>query len=127
MGRTKKSLTPWPQLLTLSDEMRQYAVAKSLDAAREFESFKDWCLANDARYASWEAAWRNWCRKAEAFAPKRSIGFQTMPMATGSTPVPYRIVGPLATEYAEVMAQTAEQRAANQRKLAEIIGSIKVK
>jgi uncharacterized protein YdaU (DUF1376 family) len=50
-ARRSKSTTafpePWPSLIRVED-------------GDEFQRFKDWALKKDARYADWQAAWRNW-------------------------------------------------------------------
>jgi len=60
--------TPWPEDFTLTEERRQVALKCGLDPAWEWNKFRDHARAHDARYANWDAAWRNWCRQAPNFA-----------------------------------------------------------
>lgn len=51
----------------LSPERRAVALAESVNPEREFAKFRDywWAAAGaNARKHDWDAAWRNWCRKA---------------------------------------------------------------
>ncbi len=56
----------------LTPERFFVAEAENIDPDREFARFKDhWRSASGAtsRKLDWDAAWRNWCRKAADFAP----------------------------------------------------------
>lgn len=51
----------------LTPERRSIAEAEHVDCEREMAKFKDYWLAAsgaNARKHDWDAAWRNWCRKA---------------------------------------------------------------
>ena len=53
----------------------------------ELASFRDYAKANDWRKADWDATWRNWQRKADAYAngrksPRASNTFGSAPPAT---------------------------------------------
>jgi len=62
----------WPDDFKLTEERREMARCFGLDPATEWNKFKDSALAHDRRYASWDAAWRGWCRNAESFAGRGS-------------------------------------------------------
>ena len=47
--------------------MASYAEAQGIDAKAEFEAWRNYCLANDRRYADWTAAWPDWLKKAPRF------------------------------------------------------------
>lgn len=49
--------TEWPESLALTSEMRGFAESRGMDAALEFEMWKDDCLAHGRRNADWQAAW----------------------------------------------------------------------
>jgi len=69
--------TEWPESLALTSEMREFAESRGMDAALEFEMWKDDCLAHGRRNADWQAAWRARIlrRFAElARAPRRPLG-----------------------------------------------------
>jgi len=56
-----------PEAFELTEERRKVAVQEKVDAEREFVRFRDhWIAASgaNARKHNWDAAWRNWCRKA---------------------------------------------------------------
>ena len=48
-----------------------------VEEGAEFEAFRDSALAHDRRYASWQAAWRNWQRNAPKFTPRVINGGQS--------------------------------------------------
>lgn len=51
----------------LTEDRRTVAIAERVDPEREFKRFRDhWLAASgaNARKHDWDAAWRNWCRKA---------------------------------------------------------------
>lgn len=56
--------TTLPKTFMLTPEREAVAVRKGIPhehVAREFERFCTWALANNRKYADWDAAWRNWC------------------------------------------------------------------
>jgi hypothetical protein len=60
----KKQLVPFPDDLALDDKLRDVAVKAGVPAHRvesEWQRFRDHAEKKDLRYASWTAAWRNWC------------------------------------------------------------------
>ena len=63
----RKLKTPWPEDLELTPSMASYAEAQGIDAKAEFEAWRNYCLANDRRYADWTAAWPDWLKKAPRF------------------------------------------------------------
>ena len=66
-----------PEGFTLTPERRAIATAEKADPEREFARFCDhWRAAagQNARKHDWDAAWRNWCRKAAEFKPRNSGG-----------------------------------------------------
>jgi hypothetical protein len=79
-GETKRAAArrsprvTWPDDFSLTDERRQVALVCGLDAAWEWNKFRDHARAHDARYANWDAAWRNWCRQAPDFAGRGQHG-----------------------------------------------------
>lgn len=58
--------TAIPAGFGLTPAMRAWAAkdAPTVDVEAETAKFRDHALANDRRYVSWEAAWRNWLRKS---------------------------------------------------------------
>ena len=75
--------TRLPADFELTVERQSIAVKEARDPEREFANFKDyWTAASgaNARKHDWDAAWRNWCRRAhdmtvrvtKAPAPKRT-------------------------------------------------------
>lgn len=57
-----------PADFELTDQRRDVAKREAVDAEREFARFTDyWRAASgaNARKHDWDAAWRNWCRKAQ--------------------------------------------------------------
>jgi hypothetical protein len=56
-----------PTEFELTEARMEIARAEKADPQREFAKFRDhWCAASgaNARKHDWDAAWRNWCRKA---------------------------------------------------------------
>lgn len=50
-----------------------FAAARGWDGRRigeEADAFADRCKRDQAAYADWNAAWRNWCRNADKFTPR---------------------------------------------------------
>lgn len=65
LSRKAKPKTPWPDDFALTSERRAYAEKQAVqNPDREWDKFRDRCLRDGARYADWDAAWRNWCRMA---------------------------------------------------------------
>jgi hypothetical protein len=56
----------------------------TIEPDREFEAWRDDCLAHDRRYVDWAGAWRNRIRNAAKFAPSNGNG------ARASSPAPQR-------------------------------------
>lgn len=44
-------------------------VPDGVDISVELERFRDWARANGRKFVDWQAAWRNWVRKAGELAP----------------------------------------------------------
>lgn len=63
-GRKVKLPNGWQP----TDRHRQFAEEHSLDCDREAEKFRDYHRANHNKFADWDAAFRNWLRKAEEYA-----------------------------------------------------------
>lgn len=62
-----------PEDFELSESRRLIAKTEKADPEREFAKFCDhWRAASgaNARKHDWDAAWRNWCRKASEFKPR---------------------------------------------------------
>jgi len=62
-----------PDDFTLTDSRKATAKAEGADPEREFAKFTDhWKSASgaNARKHDWDAAWRNWCRKAKDMQPR---------------------------------------------------------
>jgi DNA-binding Lrp family transcriptional regulator len=81
----RKPKTPWPENLELTPEMAAYAETQGIDGEAEFKAWRVYCLANDRRYADWNAAWPDWLNKAPRFgkngkaeAPRLSPGHQRL-------------------------------------------------
>ncbi len=67
-GRKPKT-TP-PENFQITDTLREWIREEMLvvDIDQETEKFLDYHRAKDSRFASWEAAWRNWMRNADKYA-----------------------------------------------------------
>lgn len=63
---------PWPNDLTLTDELKSIAKERGFDPGVEFERAKDHCLANGKQYANYHAFLRNWFRN-EQFPKKKTM------------------------------------------------------
>jgi hypothetical protein len=64
-----------PDGFELTEGRKEIARKEGADPEREFAKFSDHWLAasgSNARKHDWDAAWRNWCRKAADFSPRRS-------------------------------------------------------
>jgi hypothetical protein len=62
-----------PDGFELTEDRKAIARKEGADPEREFAKFSDHWLAasgSNARKHDWDAAWRNWCRKAGEFKPK---------------------------------------------------------
>jgi hypothetical protein len=65
--RTAKS-TPFPEDFVLNYERAYFGYTTCLvDPIAELERFKDNALADGKMHVSWDAAWRNWCRRARDY------------------------------------------------------------
>lgn len=80
-GRERAARAPTarrlPEDFELSEARRAIAKKENADAEREFAKFRDhWRAASgaNARKHDWDAAWRNWCRKASEFKPRVFAG-----------------------------------------------------
>lgn len=74
-AKGKSSGTRIPADWALSEEERQYAKSKGVDADQEAEKFHDHWLSKSGATgmkADWSAAWRNWVRNAIEFSRDRS-------------------------------------------------------
>lgn len=52
-------------------------VGADVDLTYQAERFRNWALGKDAKYADWEATWRNWCSRTIREAPKRPMAEPT--------------------------------------------------
>jgi hypothetical protein len=76
-----------PEGFELMEARKAIARAEKADPEREFAKFCDhWRAASgaNARKHDWDAAWRNWCRKAGEFKPRG--GLATEPSVTWRPP-----------------------------------------
>ena len=63
-----------PAEFELTEERKATAKAEAVNPEREFARFCDHWRASggsNARKRDWDAAWRNWCRKAADVAPRQ--------------------------------------------------------
>lgn len=58
----RRQKTAWPEGFELTERRAEYARQHGHDPDALWALFHDKALANDYRYADWDAAWRNWCR-----------------------------------------------------------------
>lgn len=75
--QVRKTAQRLPEGFGLTEDRRAVAVAEKVDAQREFGRFRDhWLAASgaNARKHNWDAAWRNWCRKAADMKPTITRG-----------------------------------------------------
>jgi hypothetical protein len=63
--------TQWPDDFDLTLERAEVAVAFGLDAAAEWNKFRDHALKDGVTHKNWDAAWRYWCRRATEFKPRK--------------------------------------------------------
>lgn len=54
-----------------------YTVPPNVDPKLELARFRDWAAAKAATFVDWNAAWRNWLRKAAEFASARAPAKQS--------------------------------------------------
>lgn len=76
-ARKRASAARLSEDFSLTPKRREVAEAERVDADREFAKFRDhWAAASgaNARKNDWDAAWRNWCRKAADFRPRAPPG-----------------------------------------------------
>ncbi len=66
----KKPKTRLPDNYEYSDTHKDIAQKLNIDVDRALEDFKDHALANDRICNDWNAAFRNWIRKANDFKPQ---------------------------------------------------------
>lgn len=57
----------------MTDKHRAFALTLKLDPGPEWGKFKNYCLANDRRYANFEAAFRNWLARAAELRGERRV------------------------------------------------------
>lgn len=86
-GAAKRALTTYPDDFAVTDEMRAWAGEKhpSVNLDAETEKFTDHHVAKGSKFLDWPAAWRNWIRRAEDYAPKgggRASGGQALMVQT---------------------------------------------
>lgn len=62
---------PFPQEFAFTQERKELAEAKSLNAAIEFNQFRDHHLARGTQFKDWDAAWRTWLRNAVKFREEK--------------------------------------------------------
>lgn len=70
VSRARSRRERFPSGFTLTDQRREYARTKGLDAGGEFEQFADHHRAKGTTFLDWDAAWRTWCRNAVKFNRK---------------------------------------------------------
>lgn len=78
-----------PDEFPLTDGRRAIAKAEGVDPDREFSKFTDyWRSASgaNARKHDWDAAWRNWCRKAHDMRPNGRAPPSAVPEVTWRPP-----------------------------------------
>lgn len=64
--KNKKYISPLPPNFEVTDLHREYASRHQLPSPdNEIEGFKDYHLAHGSTFANWDAAFRNWLRKAK--------------------------------------------------------------
>jgi hypothetical protein len=73
-SRERRSLTRVPEPFVVTDRMRLWAAAETptVDVDDQTASFIDHARAQDRRVKDWEAAWRNWLRKAHRDLGRRN-------------------------------------------------------
>lgn len=62
-----------PEDWELTEVRKKIAESEGIDASREYSKFRDhWLAASgaNARKHDWDAAWRNWCRRAKDMVPR---------------------------------------------------------
>ena len=57
----------------ITEKHRAFAVTLRIDPGPEWGKFKNYCLANDRRYANFEAAFRNWLARASEMKGVRNV------------------------------------------------------
>jgi Helix-turn-helix domain len=65
--RKRKPELPWPDDFALTEPMKAYAVERGINPVAEFEAFRNWAIAKDARYRDWPHAWRTRIDNAPKF------------------------------------------------------------
>lgn len=71
-GTRQRGKVTFPDDLTVTEDEKAQWLKFGINAAVEFASFKDHALTNDRRCADWEAAKRNWFRKAVRMKEERA-------------------------------------------------------
>ena len=73
-----KDGTEWPEDFCLDADLVAFAVSKGMSgpvqAAEQFEKFKNRNLSKGQKYKDWRAAWRTWCCNFRDYGPKQSGG-----------------------------------------------------
>ena len=57
----------------ITEKHRAFAATLKIDPGPEWGKFKNYCLANDRRYANFEAAFRNWLARAAEMKGERRV------------------------------------------------------
>lgn len=83
--KVKKSSTSVPDKISISAEMKEWALGNAPSVVhsleRETASFLDWHRSRGRKYLDWTAAWRNWMRKAHEFNVRTAGGVAHAPQA----------------------------------------------
>jgi len=74
VARKRALARTWPEDFTLTQERAEWARDLGVDATREWNKFRDNCLAKGLKYIDWNAAWRTWIRRAPDFQRQRGGG-----------------------------------------------------
>lgn len=78
----RRSKRPLPGDWEPNDKHREQAAARGVDVTSEAARLRNWAEANDARYADWDAMFRNWLDKARPVeAPTRPSNWDRLPTA----------------------------------------------
>lgn len=124
----KNATTSWPVDFLLTEKLTAFAKERGFDPTDEFEDFRDWAAATDAKYADWGAAFRTRIRNKQRWGKSASkpIGFTPMRESLkAGLDIRERLKQENEDYAREVLALTPEQRAANVQRLKAIAGSIK--
>ena len=95
-----------PKTFMLTPERHAVAVGKGIPherVAAEFERFCTWAIANNRKYANWDAAWRNWCS-----SPYQQ-SHQNSPSSPGQRPSPPGSSGIVRASMAVIAANSRRE------------------